>query len=427
MDSKYLELTRDLNHENKSNRLESLQKLVGIGRASELPKEALSCYVNNHIHTFYSFSPYSPSKAIWMAYKAGLATAGIIDHDSVGGLVEFIEAGKIAGIATTVGMECRVDFSATSLKGKKLNNPDQESIGYVILHGIPHSKIGEAASFIKPFAIERNKRNQRMVNKLNTLLDTYGIAVDFEKDVMPLSMYREGGSITERHISLSVANKIIQRFGRGQRLVEFLVGNLKLNLSGKIENYLLHDKNEFYEYDLVGVIKGELMPFFYIDACEECPPATEFISFAKTTGAVATYAYLGDVSDSVTGDKRPQKFEDDYIEILFDELKALGFHGFSYMPSRNTLEQLNRVKELCDMYELLQISGEDINSPRQGFICEKLADREFEGLVDSTWALIGHEKAATRDFRKGMFSEDTIKEYPSLEDRIQIYKKIGQN
>ena len=31
------------------------------------------------------FSPYSPSKAIWMAYLAGLTTAGIMDHDSVSG------------------------------------------------------------------------------------------------------------------------------------------------------------------------------------------------------------------------------------------------------------------------------------------------------------------------------------------------------
>ena len=43
-----------------------------------------------------------------MAFMSGLKTAGIMDHDSVGGNFEFIEAGKIINMATTVGMECRL-------------------------------------------------------------------------------------------------------------------------------------------------------------------------------------------------------------------------------------------------------------------------------------------------------------------------------
>ena len=82
-------------------------------------------YINNHIHTTYSFSPYSPTKAIWMAFNAGLATAGIMDHDTISGAGEFIEAGRIMGMATTIGIECRVDFSKTPIGGRRINNPDQ--------------------------------------------------------------------------------------------------------------------------------------------------------------------------------------------------------------------------------------------------------------------------------------------------------------
>ena len=60
-----------------------------------------------------------------MQYSAGLTTAGIMDHDSISGAKEFIEAGRIIGIATTIGVECRVDFSQTPLKGRRINNPDQ--------------------------------------------------------------------------------------------------------------------------------------------------------------------------------------------------------------------------------------------------------------------------------------------------------------
>jgi len=38
--------------------------------------------VNNHIHTIYSFSPYTPSMAALRAWEAGLEAAGSVDHDS---------------------------------------------------------------------------------------------------------------------------------------------------------------------------------------------------------------------------------------------------------------------------------------------------------------------------------------------------------
>jgi len=137
------------------------------------------------------------------------------------------------------------------------------------------------------------------------------------------------------------------------------------------------------------------------------------------------YAYLGDVGESVTGDKKPQKFEDDYIEELFEVLKKLGFNAVTYMPTRNAPEQLKTVKRLCDLHGLFQISGEDINSPRQSFVCMALRNPEFHNLIDSTWALIGHELTATADLRRGMFSDDTILRWPKLEDRIRVFKEIG--
>ena len=33
-----------------------------------------------------------------------------MDHDTISGAGEFIEAGRIMGIATTIGVECRVIF-----------------------------------------------------------------------------------------------------------------------------------------------------------------------------------------------------------------------------------------------------------------------------------------------------------------------------
>lgn len=416
---------KGLNGSNRQTRLDSLRRLKVEIERGNIPRPKDKGYVNNHIHTTYSFSPYSPTKALWMAYNAGLTTAGIMDHDSISGAREFIEAGRIMGMATTIGIECRVDFSNTPLKGKRINNPDQKTIVYMALHGIPHTQIDRVKDFFAPYTLERNKRNRLMVENINRIFQPFNIDLDFDKDVVPLSQYHEGGSITERHLLFALSQKLVQVFGKGQGLVEFLLHSLGIDIKPSLLKHLMDENNVFYEYDLLGLLKSDLVEKIYIDANEECPDVKEVITFSKEIEAISAYAYLGDVGDSVTGDKKTQKFEDDYLDQLFEVIKALGFDAVTYMPTRNTMEQLKRVKKLCSQYHLFEISGEDINSPRQSFICEALKDPMFQNLMDSTWALIGHEMAASQDLSKGMFSNKTIDRYPDLQERIDIYKEIG--
>lgn len=422
----FQKLIEGLNHDDVNIRLDSLRKLKEAINRGEIASPAAGNDVNNHIHTTYSFSPYSPTKAIWMAYNAGLKTAGIMDHDSISGAMEFIEAGRIIGIATTIGVECRADFSRTSLAGRRINNPDQKSNAYIAFHGIPHSKIEAVKDFFAPYLAQRIKRNILMVDRINDIMKPFGIILDFEKDVKPLSRYEEGGSITERHILFALSLKLVELLGKGRKMVEFLEDKLGLKLSAKVLGYLMEEDNPYYEYDLLGALKSDMVELFYIDATAECPDIRTAVCFCKEIGAISAYAYLGDVVDSVTGDKKSQKFEDDYLDELFDVLKDIGFNAVTYMPSRNTMAQLKRVKSLCEKHGFFQISGEDINSPRQSFVCAALKNPEFANLYDSTWALIGHEKAATEDIERSMFSKKTITEYPDLNERIRVYKQIGQ-
>lgn len=417
---------KQLNHPEKNKRLATLKELYQLYLDGKIEKQTVDYeYVNNHIHTTYSFSPYSPAKALWMAFISGLSTAGIMDHDSVGGAWEFIDAGKILHMATTVGMECRVDMSETRLAGKRINNPDQNGIAYIAVHGIPHTQLDKVIRFIEPYRQQRNKRNRIMVDNINKITGKYGITIDFDKDVIPISMSHDGGTITERHLLYSLSLKMIQKFGRGERLVSFLKQELGINISPRLEGYLLDEENEHYAYDLLGVLKSDMVEKFYVPAKKECPAVSDVLRLCTEIGAISAYAYLGDVGESVTGDKKTQKFEDSYLDLLFDELKRLGFNAVTYMPSRNTKAQLERVKTLCDKYELFQISGEDINSPRQKFICEALKNEAFKNLTDATWALIGHEKAAAENLENGMFSAISDKKFMDLHERIQYYKNIG--
>jgi hypothetical protein len=416
-----------LNNRDSEKRLDNLISIFEGEKAELLPSEQMDYYVNNHIHTTFSFSCYTPTMSIWMAFRSGLKTAGIMDHDTISGAREFMTAGEVVGIPTTKGVECRADFSKTLLKGRRINNPDQMSIAYIAIHGIPDNQIDRINSFFAPYREERNKRNLLMIHRLNEILEPVSLSLDFNVDVLPLSYSSEGGTITERHIIFALARKIIAKFLKGEEIIDFLQNKLKIEISKKNLAYLEDVNNNLYAYDILNVLKSTLVGRFYIDATTECPDVRDILALADETGSISTYAYLGDIAESVTGDKKAQKFEDDYLELLFDVIEELGFRAVTYMPTRNSMSQIKRIQDLCKRYGFFQISGEDINSPRQSFICKVLKDHKLHNLVDAAWALIGHEKRAKEDLDEGLFSRKTIGKYPDLDKRIQIFKEEAKN
>jgi hypothetical protein len=382
--------------------------------------------VNNHIHTHFSFSPYSPAAAVERAKAAGLATAGIMDHDSLAGADEFEKAGRQLGMPTTVGMEVRADFANTPLGGRRINNPDQMSIAYIALHAIPKDSRPLLRDFMKPYMDARALRNRIMTERLHDIVKPYGFSLDYDRDVIPLSQWPRGGSVTERHLLFALALKLMARFGKTPELASFLKGNLNIPLTGKVESQLTDEQNPHAAYDLLGVLKSALVQSFYEDAAAECPSVRDLVKVARDAGAICAYAYLGDVVNSVTGDKKTQAFEDGYLDLLFETLSALRFNAVTYMPSRNTPEQLTRLRTLCDRYGLFQISGEDINSPRQSFVCEAMRAPGFENLADAAWALIGHEAASTKSLSEGMFSAETTAMLPDLAMRTAHFAALGR-
>jgi hypothetical protein len=383
--------------------------------------------LNNHVHTSYSFSPYSPSLAAFKAWEAGLMAVGIMDHDSVSGCVEMLDAAANIGIASTVGFELRVNMTGTAMEGRKINNPDSENIIYIAVHGIPRDRIAEAAAFLEPIHEARNLRNRKMVAGVNKIIAAWGLEpLDYRDDVEGISRASEGGSITERHVLYALANRVMSVAGKGRSLLDFLAEKAGLVVQGKIREYLQNDENPHYSYDLLGLFKSSVISDIYIQpGNDECVGVNEAVAFAKDIGAIPAYAYLGDVTDSPTGDKKAEAFEDSYLDELFEELKTLKFQAVTYMPPRNTIEQLRRVQSLCAQHGLMEISGVDINSSRQSFGCPELLQDEFRHLGTSAWALIAHEKLSSADKTFGLFHPDNPLQQ-DLDGRIATYGGIGE-
>ena len=384
--------------------------------------------VNNHVHTTYSFSPYTPAAAAERALAAGLAAVGIMDHDSVGGAGEMADAGRRLGIATTAGVELRVSAAGTALAGRTINNPDSPGLLYVMLHGIPARRLAEVSAFLEPIRASRERRTARMTERLNALLPDLGLRpLDFARDVRAISRADAGGTITERHLLFALAGRILETAGRGPRLNEWVRDRLGMAVPARLAALLADPVNPFLAYDLLGVLKsGFIGRIFLQPDGGECPPVADVVRLGVSVGAIPCYGYLGDVGESPTGDKKAEHFEDAWLDELAVEVKRLGFRAIAYMPPRNTPEQLTRVRGLCAVHGFMEISGVDINSPRQSFNCPEVLRPDFVHLVDATWALIAHEKLQALGGRYGLFHPDNPLADRALAERIAAYASIGR-
>jgi hypothetical protein len=411
-----------LNAPRLEDRLAALRARRSVARASAGQE------VNCHVHTFYSFSPYSPSAAAARAQDAGLAAVGVMDHDSFAGAAEMRQAGMALGLATTAGVELRVSAEGTRLAGKRINNPDTLGNLYMMIHGIPTQSIGAVSEFLRPIQASRETRDRRMVEKLAGVLPGYGLRpLDWERDVRAISRAEEGGTITERHILFAVAKAILAKVGSGAPVLAFIRDTLGIEPPARVAGYLVDPHNEFLLFDLLGVLKSSFIEKIFIQPDgEECIPVDRAVRFAEQVGGIPCYAYLGDITDSPTGDKKAERFEDGYLDELMEEAVRLGFRAIAYMPPRNTMAQLRRVQGLCARHGFMEISGVDINSPRQSFNCPELLLPEFSHLIGATWALIAHERLADAHPRYGLFHPDNPLAAQPLDRRIAAYAEVGK-
>jgi predicted metal-dependent phosphoesterase TrpH len=113
-----------------------------------------SQWADLHLHSFYSDGAFSPEDIIRRASAAGLAVVSLTDHDHVGGLPEAMDAGRRMGVEVIPGLE----LSAS------LGEKDVHLLAY--LFDPSNQSLLDYLSF---FRLERLKRAERMVKKLNQI------------------------------------------------------------------------------------------------------------------------------------------------------------------------------------------------------------------------------------------------------------------
>ena len=91
-----------------------------------------------------------------------------------------------------------------------------------------------------------------MSKRLNEIIAPLEIAISYEDDIVPLSKASEGGSVTERHILFALSLKLMEKFGKGEKLLAALA-RLNLPISEKNRRWLSDVENPHYAYDLLGL------------------------------------------------------------------------------------------------------------------------------------------------------------------------------
>lgn len=261
---------------------------------------------NNHVHTIYSFSPYTPAMAALRCRIAGLEAAGSVDHDSIAAAGEMRAACAVLGLGSVTGCELRVSFKDGPHAGRKINNPDSPGLAYMTIQGLPAGGSARLEAFLAPIRARRRRRTEDMCGAASDILAAAGLPrIDFDTEVAGRSKAAEGGGITERHLLAAVSHRLIESYGSGQSLIEGLERALGVEAPARTAALLAKPDNPHLLYDLLGLLKSGFLDRIFIQPDGiECPPAREVVALALAVGAVPAYAYLGDVGESPTGDKK---------------------------------------------------------------------------------------------------------------------------
>jgi hypothetical protein len=352
-------LEQQLDSYNPAERRQALLALCREVAAGKITLPAPSTDVNLHAHTFFSYNAYgySPSKYAWLARKAGLAVAGIVDFDVLDALEEFLEAGRMMGLKTCVSLESRV--FVPEFASRAINSPGEPGVAY-------HMGAGFASAVQHRFLAEMRaaaaQRTREMLARVNAYLRP--VELDFDQDVVPLT---PKGNATERHLCEAFERKATQVFPDSTQRNAFWREKLgdAPAAGAKLQNLI---RAKTMKKGGVGYVQPGKGSF---------PLMSEMNHFVLESGAIPTLTWLDGTAE---GEKS--------LEELFATGIAAGAAALNIIPDRNytpgvkdqKLQNLYDVVEMAEKHDFPIIVGTEMNSPGNKFV-DSFGTAELAPLV----------------------------------------------
>jgi len=352
-------LERQLDSFDPRQRWSALSDLWRQAQEGQIALPEAGTDVNLHAHTFFSYNAYgySPSKYAWLARKAGLAVAGIVDFDVLDALDEFLEAGRLIGLKTCVSLESRVfmpEFAA-----RVINSPGEPGVAY-------HMGVGFTKAVRHPFSTGMRAAAARRTRDMAVRINAYmrPVEIDYDKDVVPLT---PKGNATERHLCEAYERKAALVFPDTAQRAAFWKEKLgdAPPAGAKLKNLM---RAKMMKRGGVGYVQPWAGSF---------PLMTDMNRFVLELGAIPTLAWLDGTSE---GEK--------WIEEFFHVGMLSGAAALNIIPDRNytpgvkdqKLRNLYDVVALAKKHDFPVIVGTEMNSPGHKFV-DSFEAAELKPLV----------------------------------------------
>jgi len=273
--------------------------------------------VNMHCHSFFSYNAdgFSPSRIAWESRKAGLYAAGLCDFDVLDGLDEFLEAGYLLGLRTTVNMETRAFVKEQA--DEDINSPGEPGVAYVMGGGFVRSPHPDSVpgKGLREYGERAAARNKSLVARINP--HVLEIAIDYKKDVLALT---PGGTPTERHIIHAYANKAKEVF-EVKEMIEFWAKTMNVPVSQSAE--WMADQSVLEEKVRARLAKRGGLGYEQPSG-ETFPLVDDFIQWVLASDAIPMTTWLDGTS---RGENQPRE--------LLEMMKAKGAPALNIIPDRN--------------------------------------------------------------------------------------------
>jgi hypothetical protein len=409
------ELEKQLDSFDSTERKQALMSLYEKVASVKINMPETGTDVNMHCHTFFSYNSYgySPSKFAYLARKAGLAVAGVVDFDVLDALEEFLEAAKLLGLKGCAGLETRV--FVPEFATRVMTSPGEPGITYHMGMGFPKAQLeGAQKEFLLSLRQTAQQRNRELMGRVNRHLKP--VELDYEQDVLVLT---PAGNATERHISLAYARRAEEIFGTGQSLADFwsekLGVEIKLTELPESRELLNTIRAKTMKRGGVGYVQPDTGSF---------PLMADTNKFILTAGGMPVHTWLDGTSD---GEKA--------IEELLDVSISTGSVALNIIPDRNytpgakdvKLQNLYAVVEVAEKRHLPVIVGTEMNSPGQKFV-DRFDTPELTELVPVFLKgahIVYAHSVLQQQCGLGYTSNWAAKNFNSVAKKNDFFEKIG--
>ncbi|NSW58185.1 MAG: hypothetical protein HPY44_19430 [Armatimonadetes bacterium] len=323
-------------------RREALEELA----AARVPTAPATDNLNMHCHSFFSYNAdgWSPSHISWAAHLAGLYAAGLCDFDVLDGLEEFLAAGQLLGLRSTVNLETRVYFREYA--DVDITSPGEPGVTYIMGAGfvtLPPPGTSQHAGLCA-YRDAACARNVDLVNRINPHVPD--IAIDYELDVLPLTPMN---AATERHIIRAYVNKAAEVNGSPERTAQFwseILGKPAADLEPIL------DSPDFEE--LVRSKLAKRGGLGYVQPSEDTfPPVDDFIQWVLSCDAIPMITWL----DGTSGGEEDGR-------AMLECMVAKGAAALNIIPDRNwnIKDPEARERKIGKLREIVAIA-DDMNLP----------------------------------------------------------------